>query len=109
MSSADRVHWPLTDYQGTTRHLVENDGTLGEHYEYDSFGNITSSDTSVTRYVYTSRECDPDTGLQYNRDRRYDPAVGRWLSSDPIGGVSRISIAPRLRRRRARQWRILHH
>jgi RHS repeat-associated protein len=79
------VQWPLVDHLGTVRDLVENDGALGEHYEYDSFGKIVSGDTSVIRYLYTSREHDPDTGLQYNRARWYDAAVGRWISQDPIG------------------------
>ncbi len=85
ISSADRVAWPLVDHLGTVRDLVENDGTLDEHYEYDAFGNVTSGDTTLTRYLYTGRELDTATGLQYNRARWYDPAVGRWLSKDPIG------------------------
>jgi RHS repeat-associated protein len=84
-SSADRVYWPLVDHLGTVRDLVENDGALSEHYQYDSFGNVTSGDTSLTRYLYTSREFDPDTGLQHNRARWYDAVVGRWISEDPIG------------------------
>jgi RHS repeat-associated protein len=84
-SSADRVYWPLGDHLGTVRDLAKNDGTLGEHYEYDSYGNVLSGDTSVTRYLFTSREFDEDTGLQYNRARWYDAAVGRWVSEDPIG------------------------
>jgi RHS repeat-associated protein len=83
--SADRVYWPLVDHLGTVRDLAKNDGTLGEHYEYDSYGNIVSGDTSKTRYLFTSREYDADTGLQYNRARWYDAEVGRWVSEDPIG------------------------
>ena len=84
-SSADRVLWPLVDNLGTVRDLAKNDGTLGEHYTYDSYGNVKSGDTSLTRYLYTSREFDADTGLQYNRARWYDPAVGKWISEDPLG------------------------
>jgi len=36
ISSADRVMWPLVDNLGTVRDLALNDGTLGEHYTYDS-------------------------------------------------------------------------
>jgi len=85
ISSADRVLWPLSDHLGTVRDLVQNDGTLGEHYEYDSFGNVASGDTSITRYLFTSRELDEATDLQYARARWYDPAAGRWSSEDPIG------------------------
>ncbi|HEV2826447.1 MAG TPA: RHS repeat-associated core domain-containing protein [Pyrinomonadaceae bacterium] len=52
-----------------------------EQLPYDSFGN--SSGTSLTRYGYTGRERDPDTGLLYYRARFYDPQLGRFISEDP--------------------------
>ncbi|MDA1054030.1 MAG: hypothetical protein O3C40_26575, partial [Planctomycetota bacterium] len=85
ITSADRVLWPLADHLGTVRDLAKNDGTLGPHYKYNSFGQITSGDTSRTRYLFTSREYDSATGLQYNRARWYDTEVGRWISEDPMG------------------------
>ena len=88
ISSADRVLWHLADNLGTVRDLVKNDGTLGEHYKYDSYGNVISGDTSVTRYLFTSREYDPATGLQYNRARWYDTETGRWMSEDLLGLVA---------------------
>ena len=36
-------------------------------------------------FLFTARPFDPDTGLQSNLNRWYDPAVGRWLREDPIG------------------------
>jgi RHS repeat-associated protein len=53
----------------------------------DISGSIISTDRSdaVTRYQYTGRDWDADSGLQYNRLRWYDPATGRWVSEDPIG------------------------
>ncbi|MCG2724843.1 MAG: hypothetical protein L6420_01080 [Elusimicrobia bacterium] len=33
---------------------------------------------------YTSREYDPDSKLQYNRARYYDPALGRFITKDPL-------------------------
>jgi RHS repeat-associated protein len=50
---------------------------------YDSFGNSTGS--LLTRYTYTGREFDSDTGLYYYRARWYEPQVGRFISEDPIG------------------------
>jgi RHS repeat-associated protein len=85
ISSADRVYWPLTDQLGTVRDLVGNDRALAEHYEYDSYGNVTAGDTTLTRYLFTGRELDIHTGLQNNRARWYDAATGRWINQDPLG------------------------
>jgi RHS repeat-associated protein len=49
---------------------------------------LLAGDTSLTRYLYTAREFDATTGLQYNRNRWYDAHTGRWLSEDPIGFAS---------------------
>jgi RHS repeat-associated protein len=56
---------------------------------YDSFGNNAGS--ARTRYTYTGRERDPDTGLLYYRARFYDPHLGRFVSEDPLelrGGIN---------------------
>ncbi|MBI3838857.1 MAG: RHS repeat-associated core domain-containing protein, partial [Planctomycetia bacterium] len=73
------------DNQGTTRDLAYNTGVPAAHYTYDVFGQVLSGDTSLTQYLYTAREYDAATGLQYNRERWYDPHTGRWISQDPIG------------------------
>ncbi len=83
-NSADRVLWPLTDNLGTVRDLARNDASIATHFTYNAFGNITSGNTSLTRYLFTSREFDPDTNLQYNRARYYDATTGCWLSHDPL-------------------------
>ena len=36
------------------------------------------------RYLFTSREFDTATRLQYNLRRYYDGAGGRWVSEDPL-------------------------
>ncbi|MHB8974986.1 MAG: RHS repeat-associated core domain-containing protein, partial [Pirellulaceae bacterium] len=77
--------WPLVDHLGTVRDLAKQDGTIAEHFKYDSYGRVTSGDTSKTRYLFTSREFDTATKLQYNRARWYDAEVGRWISEDPLG------------------------
>jgi len=88
LGDAARNLWPLVDHLGTVRDLAKQDGTIAVHYKYDSFGNVKSGDTSKTRYLFTSREFDTATKLQYNRARYYDAAVGRWISEDPLGFVA---------------------
>jgi len=67
------------------RHIntVDSDGEFVSHYNYDSFGN-QSGDAPI-QFGFTGRDWDPETGLQYNRARYYDPTLGRWIGQDPIG------------------------
>jgi len=83
--SIDRVLWHLPDNVGTTRDLARNDGSIATHITYTAFGQPLTGSITTTRYLFTAREYDAETGLQYNRTRWYDPAVGRWISEDWIG------------------------
>jgi RHS repeat-associated protein len=83
---AGSVQWDLADHLGTVRDLVDNAGVAVNHIQYDSFGNVTSQtdETVDTRYLFTGREFDGETGLYYYRARSYDASIGRFLSEDPI-------------------------
>ena len=79
-------------HQGTVRDWAEYDSatdttSVTNHLKYDAFGNITDqSDPNATPlYAYTGREWDADADLYYYRARWYDPAVGRFISEDPLG------------------------
>jgi RHS repeat-associated protein len=74
----------VTDHLGTTRALTDASGSPTSNLTYDSFGNVTVG-SAATRYTYTGREVDADTGLMYYRARWYDPNQGRFVSEDPIG------------------------
>ena len=66
--------------------LSSSAGALANTYVYDSFGNTTASTGTLRNYFqYTGREFDPETGLNYDRARYYNPTTGRFLSEDPIG------------------------
>jgi RHS repeat-associated protein len=80
-----QVIWSLGDRQGSVVDLVNEQGAVVNHFVYDSFGNRTSSTAADFRFGYTGRELDVETGLYYYRARYYDPAVGRFVSEDPIG------------------------
>jgi RHS repeat-associated protein len=84
-SADDRTLWMLADLLGSTRDIADNAGNGVSHISYDAFGNVPSNIVLLTRYLWTGREFEITTGLQYNRNRWYDPALGRWTSEDPIG------------------------
>jgi RHS repeat-associated protein len=80
----------IADHLGTTRALADASGSVSSGLGYDSYGNLTTGAAS-TRYTYTGREFDAETGLMYYRARWYDPQQGRFLSEDPIqfdGGLN---------------------
>ena len=84
----------LLGHQGTIRAVLDERGNLQERYLYDPYDRrrIYSADwtprtaTQVHNdYGYTGRTHDPATGLLYYRNRWYHPALGRFLTYDPIG------------------------
>jgi RHS repeat-associated protein len=74
----------LTDRLGSVRDLEQfSNQTIVGHLDYDGFGNPPQTlPAAADRYGFTGREYDPNTKLQYNRDRWYDPATARWQSED---------------------------
>jgi RHS repeat-associated protein len=75
----------LADALGNTVSLTEPTGTLRTTYAYTPFGeSVASGLPSTNPFQYTGRESD-GTGLLYYRARYYHPALGRFVSEDPIG------------------------
>jgi hypothetical protein len=64
----------MSDDQNTTHDLIDNTGSTitGGYYFYNGFGAAATGDTSLTRYLYTGRELDPATDLQYNDARPHE-------------------------------------
>jgi RHS repeat-associated protein len=52
----------------------------------------TSAGTSPHPFGYTGRRWDPDLGLYYYRARWYDPTLGTFLQTDPIGSLDYINL-----------------
>jgi RHS repeat-associated protein len=79
--------WYLTDRLGSVRALADAQGAVIDRLDYDAFGNLSheSGPAHGDRFKFTGRELDAVTGLQSNRARYYDAAIGRWTQEDPIG------------------------
>lgn len=66
--------------------LTSASGALVQTYTYDSYGKLTASTGTLTNpYRYAGRELDSETGIYEYRARYYNPALGRFVSEDPIG------------------------
>ena len=74
----------LPDAQGSTRALTDTNGSLGQTFDYDAFGNLQGDYQSGldTNYLYTGQQYDVISELYSLRARYYDPSLGRFLSVD---------------------------
>jgi len=80
-----RAFYYHPDRLGSIRLLTDDQGRVAAAYDYDAFGKLTTSQGSVPNpFTYTGREWDASIGLYYYRARYYDPALGRFLSPDPL-------------------------
>ena len=81
-TSTNRVY--LADALGSIAALTDTGKVIQTEYDYEPFGATTASGaSSANSYKFTSRE-DDGTGLYYYRARYYHPALGRFVSEDPI-------------------------
>lgn len=64
--------------------LTGSSGSAVCSYTYDSFGQTQPCPEIANPYGFAGREYDPESGLYSMRARYYDPAIGRFLSRDPL-------------------------
>ncbi len=80
--------------------LTDGSGNVVASYSYDAFGVVTSSSESFPNgwsnpYRYDGGEgvrYDAETGLYWMRVRAYDPALGRFISHDPLGRLASMGL-----------------
>jgi RHS repeat-associated protein len=79
-ASLSYVH---ADGLGCVVRMTSAAGAVTQTRQYDAWGNLETGATEPG-YAFTGREWDPETGLHYYRARYFDPAVGRFISEDPL-------------------------
>ncbi|MBO3681825.1 DUF6531 domain-containing protein [Streptomyces sp. NEAU-YJ-81] len=80
----------ITDTVGTPTELLTPDGRLAWQHRTTLWGTPLPApsvgDGSVDCPLrFPGQYADPETGLNYNHFRYYDPETARYLTSDPIG------------------------
>jgi RHS repeat-associated protein len=86
----------VADRLGTPRELLTPDGLVAWSAAYGAWGNVVAeyADPSAraryggavsSPFRLLGQIADDELGLCFTRYRLFDPAVGRWLSPDPIG------------------------
>jgi len=85
LSHAGTVHYYYTDPQGTPLVKTDASGNVIARYDYAPYGaTVASLGAAPNGPGYTGHVNDPESGLVYMQARYYDPALGRFLSIDPV-------------------------
>jgi len=80
------VYYIHTDHLGTPQALTDSSGAIAWNAVYRPFGETAHAGGSVAFNLrFPGQYFDAETGLHYNWFRDYDPALGRYVQSDPIG------------------------
>jgi RHS repeat-associated protein len=86
------------DHLGTPQKMTDSEQNVVWEAVYEPFGEATV--TAEPHYAnplrFAGQYFDAETGLHQNWNRDYDPSIGRYLQSDPIGlngGLSTYAYA----------------
>ncbi|MHB8744573.1 MAG: RHS repeat-associated core domain-containing protein, partial [Sulfuricaulis sp.] len=87
-----QIYYYHDDHLGSPQAMTNSTGALVWKASYDPFGNATVTTQTITNNLrLPGQYFDSETGLYYNGARYYDPRVGRYISSDPIGLVGGLN------------------
>ena len=80
-----------TDQLNTPRAITNGSGDLVWQWDSDPFGKEAANEQPAGQPAFTfnqrfpGQQFDRESNLHYNYFRDYDPALGRYIESDPIG------------------------
>ncbi len=99
----DGVDDPMVWIEGTTArsHLFKDErgsviaadtGSAVTTMRYDEYGARDASATYSGRFQYTGQTWMPELGLYYYKARAYNPDLGRFMQTDPIGTKDQVNL-----------------
>ncbi len=110
VTDSDKYYYYHFDGLGSVVALSDENADIVEKYTYDVFGECTvhgpgpdgnwGTGDDITDcnslydnpYLFTSRRLDSETGLYYYRARMYNPQIGRFLQTDPVGYSAGLNL-----------------
>lgn len=98
MAVQAKTHFIHTDHLGTPVVMTDATQQVTWRAEYMPFGKaiIDAASTAELNLRFPGQYFDEETGLHHNYYRDYDPELGRYVQSDPIGldgGINTYSYA----------------
>jgi RHS repeat-associated protein len=89
LDQAGKVTYTYADHLGSPVLATNASGGVRWREDYTPFGEARpQSAANDNGESYTGHITDTETGIVYMQARYYDPAIGRFLSQDPVGFAS---------------------
>ena len=80
------MYYVHSDHLGTPQVLTDKDQQVVWRRSQTPFGEtVEESGTVIQPLRFPGQYEDPETAFHYNYFRDYDPTIGRYIQSDPIG------------------------
>ena len=72
--------------------IAADTGSAVTSLKYDEFGNVTVAGSAPPRFRYTGQTWLPEIGQYYYKARIYNPDLGRFMQTDPIGTNDQVNL-----------------
>lgn len=99
--SAATPRYLISNYQGSIIAHTDSTGAIAQIYKYGPYGEPKNAAngsgwnadaTTASRFQYTGQTTLPEAALYYYKARVYDPAMGRFLQTDPVGSKDDLDL-----------------
>jgi RHS repeat-associated protein len=80
------IRYLQADHQGSIIGALDGNGATLNINTYDAYGlRASSAGAYASRFGFTGQTWLPEIGMYYYKARLYNPVLGRFLQTDPIG------------------------
>lgn len=80
------IYYYHVDHLSTPQAMTDQSGAIVWAGDYEAFGEVSLTTSIIENNLrFPGQYYDSETDLHYNYFRDYDPAIGRYVESDPVG------------------------
>ncbi|MBI5057975.1 MAG: hypothetical protein HZB61_15300 [Nitrospirae bacterium] len=93
LKQSGQNYFYLYDGKGNVSALVDSTQNLVASYRYDVFGRLLKRTGTLDQpFRFSTKQYDEQTGLLYYGYRFNNPAIGKWMTRDPLSEQSDINL-----------------